>query len=283
MKMIIKLIFFTALLFTYSCKKQETIAYYNGGTAPLLTGTANSGGNNINLSAADSAKTGLSLNWTNPDYKFNYGANTLSVNYLLEIDTAGSNFTNPKRAQVTVSEDTSYVFSENLINSYLANQMGLDTSFTHNLEIRITASINTTGNAAGTIVYSNILTYSAKPFYPPPAVNPPSSGELFLVGSATAGGWNNPVPVPSQQFTQVSATFYTLTVSLTGGQEYLFIPVNGDWSHKFACNKTKSPPNGDSGGVFGYDWNDNFPGPTANGTYKIDVDFQTGKFTVTKQ
>ncbi|MFX5914948.1 hypothetical protein ABTE45_19200, partial [Acinetobacter baumannii] len=81
-----------------------------------------------------------------------------------------------------------------------------------------------------------------------------------LVGSATNGGWNNPVPVPSQQFTQVSATLYTITVPLIGGQEYLFLPLNGDWGHKFACNKTASPPDGNAGGDFGFDWNDNFPG-----------------------
>ena len=61
----------------------------------------------------------------------------------------------------------------------------------------------------------------------------PSSGDLFLVGNASPGGWNNPVPVPSQKFTQVSATVYELTIALTGGNSYLLLPVNGSWSDKY--------------------------------------------------
>ncbi|WP_158249119.1 hypothetical protein, partial [Pseudomonas sp. GW460-R15] len=85
----------------------------------------------------------------------------------------------------------------------------------------------------GTKLYSSILTFNVTPYNPPPKVALPSTGQLFLVGSATAGGWNNPVPVPSQQFTQVSTTLYTITVPLTGGQKFLFLPKNGDWGHKY--------------------------------------------------
>ncbi len=38
-----------------------------------------------------------------------------------------------------------------------------------------------------------------------------------------------------------------------------------------------------AGGDFKFDAKDNFPGPAASGTYKIVVDFQRGKFTVTPQ
>jgi len=291
MKIVIKLILFTALILTYSCKKQESVAYYNGGTQPALIGISNSGSSVINLSATDSAKQALSLNWTNPNYKSNYGVNTLGVNYLLEIDTAGSGFSNPKRAQITVSNDTSFVFSENLINGYLANQMGLDTSFEHNVEIRITATLSTTGTGAGTAVYSNVLAYTAKPFYPPPAVNPPSTGTLYLVGGPdimNGSSWDNSNPFKSgYEFTKVSATFYTLTVALSGGDntsgdnQFLFLPLAGDWGHKYACKKTTDQL--ESGGSFGYDFSSNFPGPSTGGTYKIDVDFQLGTYTIVKQ
>jgi hypothetical protein len=127
-----------------------------------------------------------------------------------------------------------------------------------------------------------VLKLVATPYAIPPKVALPTGGVLFLVGSATAGGWNNPVPVPSQKFTQVSSTLYELTVPLIGGQEYLFLPTNGDWSHKYAVTD-KTVAGLADGGDFGYDKNDNFPGPLASGTYKISVDFQRGKFTVTKQ
>src|SRR6185312_7996233 len=122
------------------------------------------------------------------------------------------------------------------------------------------------------LLSSNNLSINAVPYAIPPKVQLPVNGELFLIGNATPGGdasgWNNPVPVPSQQFTQVTPTLYEITIDLIGGKQYLAIPVNGSAA---------------SGGDFGYDWSDNFPGPGTSGKYKISLDFQRGKFTVTPQ
>jgi len=144
----------------------------------------------------------------------------------------------------------------------------------HHIEVRIESFL---GSGKGAL-FSNTIPYQVAPYAPPPVVTPPASGVLFLVGDATAGGWNNPVPL-SQQFTQVSPTEYKITVPLIGGKQYLFIPVNGDWSHKYA-----GPDTDDSGlsgpSPFKADAPNNFIGPATSGTYTIDVNFQTGKFTV---
>jgi hypothetical protein len=127
---------------------------------------------------------------------------------------------------------------------------------------------------------SNTVALKVTPYVTPPKVVPPSSNKLFLVGSATATAWNNPVGA-AQQFTRLDSVTYEGTFYLNGGQEYLMLPVNGDWTHKFAvADKTLTGLN--AGGAFGFDLGDNFPGPTATGTYKIKVDFQHGVFTVTK-
>ncbi|MDE3143415.1 MAG: SusE domain-containing protein [Bacteroidota bacterium] len=279
MKTLLKKLFFIGVgvaLFA-SCKKDQTMDYYNGGTAPVLTASVSG---TIPLSNANQSNVEVVFSWTNPNYQFTTGLSSQNVSYLLEIDTLGANFTNPNRIATSISPDLGKSYVDAVLNAALTNQMSLVTGMKHTIQVRVTASIN---GVAATALVSNVLQFSVTPWSPPPTVNPPTSGKLFLVGSATAGGWGNPVPVPSQQFTQVSTTLYTITVPLTGGQEFLFIPVNGDWSHKFACNKSTSPPSGDAGGIFGYDWNDNFPGPTVTGTYKIDVNFQTGKYAITKQ
>ena len=145
----------------------------------------------------------------------------------------------------------------------------------HQIELRIESFLGS-GNGS---LFSNKIGYQVAPYAPPPVVNPPASGQLFLVGDATAGGWNNPVPLPSQQFTKISNTEYKITASLVGGKQYLFIPVNGDWSHKYAGPDTNdSGLNGPS--PFRYDAANNFIGPATGGTFTIDVNFQTGKFTV---
>jgi len=101
---------------------------------------------------------------------------------------------------------------------------------------------------------------------------------LFLVGDATAGGWNNPVPVPNQVFSRINASQFSISVPLTGGKQYLMLPVNGDWTNKFAVANSSVPA---SGGAFGYNLPTNFNGPTADGTYTIVADFLNYHYTLT--
>jgi hypothetical protein len=125
---------------------------------------------------------------------------------------------------------------------------------------------------------SNTVTIKYTPYKVPPKIALPTSGKLFLVGDATQGGWNNPVPVPSQEFAQLNETTFAGVFNLNGGKQYLVLPVNGDWGHKFSVADGSVPA---TGGDFGYDLSTNFNGPATNGWYKIVLDFQSGKFTVT--
>ena len=136
---------------------------------------------------------------------------------------------------------------------------------------------------------SKILTFKARTFIAPAAVAPPSSGSLFIVGDATLGGWDNPVLVPSQQFTEADSLTYVGTFTLNSGRHYLFLPINGSWGSKYGV-VDNSLSGLYHGGVFGYYsdasptiFNSNFPAPDSTGTYQIKVDFLRGKFTVTKQ
>jgi hypothetical protein len=179
------------------------------------------------------------------------------------------------RQSIVISKDLSVSITQGTFNDYLLNQLVLTPGSVHHIEIRVTSTL-VNNNVP---IPSNVLKFDVTPYAIPPKVAPPVTGHLYLVGSATAGGWNNPVPVPTQEFTQISTTLYRITVTLIGGQQYLFLPTNGDWSHKYACVAANTVS---TGGDFGYDFNDNFPGPASGGTYKIEVDFQRGKFTVTQ-
>ncbi|MCP9752634.1 SusE domain-containing protein [Ferruginibacter sp. HRS2-29] len=101
--------------------------------------------------------------------------------------------------------------------------------------------------------------------------------DLFIVGDATPGGWNNPVPA-AQQFTKVSPTLFELTITLNGGKQYLLLPVNGSWDHKFGgVDKAFS-------GIL-YDGDvpgSNTPAPDVTGSYKIVVNFANHSYSVTK-
>jgi starch-binding outer membrane protein SusE/F len=276
MKKILKPLIFSSLLLALfaACKKDENKVILEGATSPVLTPSITTP--NLPLSFANKDKEALKLSWTNPNYTFNTGVSSQDVTYQIEIDTAGVNFTGKKKQTVSVSKELSKSFNVAEFNGFLLNQLVLDTSRPHSIEIRVKSTL---ANAAAPI-YSNVLKYTVVPYPIPPVVAPPTTGELFLVGDATNGGWNNPVPLPSQKFTKIDALHFEITVPLIGGKEYLFLPLNGDWGHKYAA-KDKSKQSAD-GGDFGYDFGDNFPGPAASGNYKIVVDFQRGKYSVTK-
>ena len=272
MKHIFKTLLAGFLIFgLWSCKKDENKVILKGGTSPVLTSSVTG---TVPLSYDTQNDNAFKLTWTNPEYQFNTGISSLDVSYNILIDTT-EDFSNPNLKTVSVGSDLSKTFTQTEFNDILLNQLQLAPGVSHKINIKVNAFLGT-GAAQ---LSSNVFSVNATPYAIPPKVKLPVNGTLYLVGSATAGGWNNPVPVPSQQFTQVTPTLYEITINLIGGQQYLAIPVNGDWSHKYAVKNGPLP----TGGDFGYDWSDNFPGPTASGTYKITLDFQRGKFTVTPQ
>ncbi len=260
------------MIFLWSCKKEENKIFFEGGTSPVLSASKTG---TIPLSFANKDLEAVRLSWTNPNYQFTTGLSSQNVTYQLEIDTTGANFTNPSRKILTISQELGISMSQNDLNDYLLNQIQLNTTMAHNIEMRVRASI---GSAVP--LFSNVLKFVVTPYAIPPKVTPPASGKLFMVGSATPGGWNNPVPVPSQEFTKMSPTFFQLTLALTGGNSYLFLPVNGDWGTKYGGlggNNTNNVNEDDfrQGGG-------DLLAPAASGNYKIEVDFQRGKFKLTK-
>jgi starch-binding outer membrane protein SusE/F len=276
MKNISKLAFLSLLLTTliWSCSKDENKIYFEGGTAPVLTASKTA----LALSFATAADDAISFSWSNPNYQFNTGISSQNVSYVLEIDTTGANFTNPNKKAIAISQDLSLTISVGTFNDYLLNQLVLKPGKSHNLDIRIKSTLIN----SSVPLYSNVLKYTVTPYAIPPKVVPPTAGTLWIVGSAVASGWSNPLPAPydvSQKFTRVSETLYELTVPLIGGSAngYKLIQAQGNWDTQYhAIDGTVF-----SGGDFELKNSDpQFPAPAASGTYKITVDFQRGKYTV---
>lgn len=268
------IIAFSVLAFSLgACEKDEVKNYFEGGTEPVLTASASE----IILEFLSADEDAITMSWTNPDYKFTTGVSSQDVSYILEIDTVGANFTNPARQSISISQELSKTFKVSELNDYLLNQLQLTPGVPHNIEFRVTSSLS---NAVP--LNSNSLAFEVIPYAIPPKVQLPFTGELYLVGDATYGGWNNPVPLPAQQFTKVSETLYEIVVPMYGGKFYLMLPQNGSWDNKYAV-KDQTIPGLSEGGDFFLNAAKDIPGPAADGTYKIQADFQRGKFTVTKQ
>lgn len=259
-----------------SCKKDENQVMFEGGTAPVLTASTST----INLAFANADNQAVKLSWTNPDYRFNTGVSSHDVNYVVEIDIAGAGFNSANKQSVAVSRDLTVAFTIGQFNDYLLNQLLLVPGVPRDVEVRVKASMGTLG--AGTL-YSNVLRYTVTPYAIPPKVTPPASGKLYITGGATPASWmgGGDAELLSQRFTQISATLYELpSIELTGDGSFLFVPVYGDWSHKYGAvgANNSNNVNGDDFKAEGGD----LKAPAATGKYKVVVDFQRGKYTLTK-
>lgn len=267
------------LLLFASCKKEENKVYFEGGTAPVLTSSVNGG--TVPMTFLTKDNRAVKLSWTNPNYQFTTGASSHDVSYVVEIDTAGSNFTNPDKKVIGLTNDLSLDITQNSLNDYLMNQLLLAPGVPHNIEIRVKSTLED-----GSVpLMSNVVKFTATPFTAPPKVDPPTNGTLWITGDAVAGAgysaWSNPIPAPYDvnfQFTQVSSTVYELTLDMPGGGGYKLIQEQGDWSKQY--HMTTGTWN--AGDFEKKDSDPQFPGPPTAGTYKITVDFQRGKYTVVK-
>jgi len=276
MKNRLSILFSSLVLLLFSCKKEEAKIYYEGGTPPVLTASTTS----VTLEPGLEANTALVLNWTNPNYQFSNGSNSHDVTYTFEMDTLGANFSSTKKYTTVLAKELSKSFTVAELNGIIGNTMLLQLNPRRNytFQTRVIASIGPNAKLP-----SNAISFTAKPFSPPPKVDTPASGKLFITGSATAGSWmgGGDPELASQKFTRLSSTLYEITVNLIGNGSYTFVPVYGSWNTKYSI-KVKNDPNEIYGGDFQVGGED-ILAPPVTGTYKITVDFQLGKFTVVKQ
>jgi hypothetical protein len=263
----------SATVILASCSKEEDREIFLGGKSPVLTASVSG---TIPLGFATENNAAVKFSWTNPDYDFASGVSSQDVNYTLEIDVAGQSFNGANKKAVSISKELSVSYTQKEFNIILSDlQLKLNSPAA--VEVRITASLG----ASATKLASNVMKFNVTPFAPPPKVPVPTAGTLWIIGDAVASSWNNPLPSPfdaTQKFTKVSETLYELVATFVGGGAYKLIQENGVWGTQYHMVEGNA-----NGGTFEKkDADPAFVGPTS-GKYKISVDFQTGKFTVTKQ
>jgi hypothetical protein len=252
-------------IFSMSCDKVNDLQTFGNGSAPVLTVSAAT----IAPPASDSDKVALTLNWSFPAY----ATDSANMKYTIEMDSTGKNFARANTKVVTKALSASYTAKE-------LNEILLAKGYAFNVPVDMDVRVISSYANNNERLTSNVLKVRMTPYKIPPKVALPTSGKLFLVGNATQGGWNNPVPTPSQEFTRIDETTFGGIFQLNGASEYLVLPVNGDWGNKYSL-AGNTAPGLNAGGTFGFNFADNFPGPTAAGWYKIILDFQSGKYTVT--
>jgi starch-binding outer membrane protein SusE/F len=251
-----------------ACDKKDLVAINDNGKAVVLSSTSPT----YAAAAADSNNVGITFNWTSPEY----ATAASNMKYIIEVDSSGRNFSKAVSKVVTGSLTTSFIAKE--FNSILLG-FGFAFNTAYDVDVRVTSSYANNNEQ----YKSNVLKIRATPYKIPPKVALPASLKLFLVGSGTAGGdasgWNNPVPTPTQEFARLDETTWGGVFQLTGGKSVLMLPVNGSWTDKFGGTGANNLNNPD-GDNFKFGGSD-IKVPATSGLYKIIVDFQNGKFTIT--
>ncbi len=256
---------FVAVVALVGCDKVDDLVYFNDGTAPALTASSAS----IAPALTDSATRVVTFNWSSPKY----ATDSSTVLYTLQIDSAGKSFANPYYSQ-TVTAATSLSLRGDQVTKLLIDR-GLQFNTLYDVDVRIKSSY-ANGNEP---LVSNILKVKMSAYVTPPKVRLPVTGKLFIVGNATQGGWNNPVPAPTQELGKIDSVTYVGVFNMNGGSEFLILPENGNWGLKYSL-QSNNGPGVETAGDFGYDLPANFRGPASNGWYKITLDFQRGKYKI---
>lgn len=281
MKKIYRLFIFSILTVAIvSCEKKENKIYYEDGTPPALT--ASSTGPFV-LDKNRANDFGIRFDWTNPNYMFTTGVSSHNVTYTIQVDLAGSNFSGPKMVESAIANDLSVTYTVKEFNSFFS-RMELDFGVAHNVEFRVKATL-----AGGAVpLYSNVLSMTVTP-YLDFVVEPPGTaaagylnGELWATGDAFASGWSNPLPSPydvAQKFTRIDILHYEAILNFNPSGGYKLIQEQGVWSSQYHA---LAPNDALAGDFEKRDSDPQFPSP-GPGLYKVQLNFQTGKYKLTKQ
>ncbi len=267
------LVVLSFLLILVSCKKDEHKIYYEGGTAPVLTSSVTGP---LVLLQPNANNTAIRLSWTNPNYRFTTGISSQDVNYVLQVDTSGKNFSSSKLQEVSIAKNLDVTYTAKDFNG-IFTKMDLKEDVQHEVEMRIKATLG--GGAVP--LYSNVIKMKVTP-YLDVAVPIPPTGDLYITGNAMASDWTNNPPA-TQKFTKLSNTEYTITVPFTSGKHYKFLSTPGQWQPQYGGKEANGGDLGFNMGLPGQSDPDAIPTPSEAGNYKITVNFKLGRYTVVKQ
>lgn len=248
------------LLLVYSCNSDDEKIVANAISAPVLV--APEGGSAFVLVRENANNIVFNLNWTKSDY----GIPT-DISYNVEIALANTQFVNAVSAGI-VSTNTIALTVAALNSAVTA--AGANALQETEIEIRIKSSL---GPKKDLPMYSNSIHIKVTPYATIVAKN-----DLFLVGNATAAGWNNDSDNTPLFRDPMDENKFYYTGFFTGGADFGFkiLDTKGSWH----------PQYGGSGGILGVSTptGENEPAiiPVAiSGYYNLEVNITTMTYAFT--
>lgn len=203
------MLLFCLLTTLTSCLEEEKLEIVKMGT-PVLTSSTSK----IVLSQKQESNTVLTLSWTPGN---NEGTNK-AIDYVVQIDKKGNNFTAPVEIELGKAIYKSQ-FQVSNFNDLLLNSLLLTAGEEVTLEFRV---VSQTKDATVEPDFSNVIEVMVTPYEP---VFVPEN--LYLVGDATPNGWNAGAATPMIRNNNDHSVF-TWQGTLNAG-EFKFLTILDNW------------------------------------------------------
>ncbi|TVZ57906.1 uncharacterized protein DUF5019 [Flavobacteriaceae bacterium MAR_2010_105] len=216
---------------------------------------------NIELDPVNTNNPAITLSWTHADY-----GQQSSVNYSIEFSNDEA-FTAPITG-ATVNGNNTVTLSVSELNSAAGN-IGFPPFAWNTMFARVMSSI---GTQNGLPVASNSISFSVYPFFNY------TFKDYYLVGDATAPGWNNNNNNPPLFRDGSNANLYRYTGYFSAGQ-FKVLEVKGLWQPQWGTNDGSTidvnPGTGSDPNTFP---NNNNP-IASTGYYTFTINYSTNTYT----
>lgn len=249
MKTNLNKIFFAiiAIIGLVSCSDRELVTVDNVG-APIVMDLSSE---NLFLDQNFPGNPALTISWSAGQYSV-----PVAISYTVEI-ASDQAFTTPYPLTVVTESKTTASFTVNQLNE-AAKRIGLVPDVSQQMYFRVTSYLGTNDlSSVSNVTGLNITPYLASPTY--------DFTDVFLIGDATAGGWDNLLTngnlLPLLKTS--AASKYTFTGYFKVGG-FKMIKVKGSWDAQFGLGASTGQLSTDGG-------SGNIPITTA-GYYKFTVD-----------
>lgn len=258
-KILASLTMVAAFAFAFvSCDKVDDLPVYQAGKAVQLSASAAV----VAPAASDSDNVVLRLEWTNPEY----AQDSTLYKYVIEVDSAGRDFSRAARKEVVGTRSASFIAKE--MNTILLG-FGFNFNVEYGVQVRVISSY---GNNNERYV-SNVINVRATPYRIPPRIPVPAN--LYIVGDLN--GWNNSSSLDKNfYFSKIDQTTYGGVFNFSGSGVYKLIQELGNWDTQY---RMVAGGSGTAGSFVQQNSDPAFPFPSPAGWYRVRVDFQNARYS----
>ena len=253
----------------YSCKKEEKDPVLDMNLTVKSQLTTPQDGTSYVLLQDEADSVFAVFNWSPAVYNL---TNLENTKYILQMDTAGSNFAGAVNLITTTG--TTYEITVGAMNQKLL-AMGFLPDVATNLIFRVFSYIN--DDTPYSDAYSDVITLAVTPYSTFVYVKP-----IYMLGSATDAGWDN---TKALEMTHLEGGSFAIVAHLVpGADKYVkFISILGAWAPQWGTDATGT---GEAGPLVyrpdeGTPDPPAIPAPDTEGDFRIVADTFNLTYTIT--